>query len=221
MSYGRSDRAKKRPRARRLPPEERRAQLLACAVRVVARRGLSGTHHAEVAREAHVSLATSFVYFPTRQALVAAVLEEVDRVYMAIAGQVHEEGLPAPEALLRFGRMFADSVETQPDYARVLLDWSTAIRDEVWPRFLEFQERMVAIGASTIRRGQREGSISPGVDPEEGARLGVAAGTMIALMKFSSYPPASIERFLETIVRSITGLPPADPAMTRGGARLP
>jgi AcrR family transcriptional regulator len=66
------------PLRRRLSPGARRAELMACALAVFARRGLGEARHAEIAAEAGVSVATVFVYFPTREALVDAVLDEVD-----------------------------------------------------------------------------------------------------------------------------------------------
>ena len=65
------------PRRRRLAPEARRAELMAVAIEVFARRGLGEARHAEIAAEAGVSVPTVFVYFPTRDALVHAVLDHV------------------------------------------------------------------------------------------------------------------------------------------------
>jgi TetR/AcrR family transcriptional regulator, hemagglutinin/protease regulatory protein len=53
-------------RARRLDPSERRPQLLECAMRVFARRGLGSARHSEIAKEAKVSVPTVFFYFPSR-----------------------------------------------------------------------------------------------------------------------------------------------------------
>jgi len=68
-------------RAPALDKSERRALLLRCAICVFARRGLGGARHAEIAREAKVSVPTVFFYFPTRDALVGAVLDEVARFF--------------------------------------------------------------------------------------------------------------------------------------------
>lgn len=191
------------PRAARLSPEQRRAQLLACALRVFARRGLSGAHHAEIAHEAGVSVSTVFVYFPSRADLVDAVLTEVARWLLDMAERIHaEETLPAPEVILRHARAFADSVDSHPDHARVWLDWSTAIREETWPRYLEFQDRVVGILEKTVRRGQREGSIPRHVDPEDDARLVVGAAHMLAQMKFTRLEPARVERFIRALARA-------------------
>ena len=48
---------------RRLPKDERRAQLVECAVLVAARKGIGRLAHAEVAREAGVAIPTVFLYF--------------------------------------------------------------------------------------------------------------------------------------------------------------
>jgi len=192
-------------RARRLPPGERRAQLLRCALRVFARRGLGEARHAGIAKEAGVSVSTVFVYFPTRASLVDAVLGEVSRFLLEMADRIHAQDLPADEVVLQHATAFADSVETHPDLARVWLDWSTALREEVWPRYLEFQEQVVARIAETIRRGQREGTFGEEVDPEDDARLIVGSAHMIAQMMFVHRGGERVERFIRSLVHAATG----------------
>ncbi len=206
--------APKRFRARRLAPLERRVQLLECALRVFARRGLGAARHAEIAKEAGVSVATTFFYFPTRTDLVKAVLDEVERFYCAMAEQTHQNSLPAPQVMLDHAKTFADSVDSHPDYARVWLDWSTAIRDEVWPRYLRFQERVVQVMERTIRRGQQEGSLSTALDPSDEAHLLFGSAHMIAQMKFTRQSPEKIERFLHTLARVAIGGPTTKPIVS-------
>ncbi len=193
--------ATKRARARRLDPSERRPQLLQCAIRVFARRGLGGAHHAEISREARVSVPAVFFYFPTREVLVMAVLDEVARFLTDMTVRIHSGGGPAPQIVLAHAKAFADSVETHPDYARVWLDWSTAIREEIWPHYLEFQERIVAIIADTIRRWRLEHATID-EEAEDDARLIVGSAHMIAQMKFTRCPADKVDRFLRTLVRS-------------------
>jgi TetR/AcrR family hemagglutinin/protease transcriptional regulator len=204
---GRSRRGGPRPRARRLAPEERRAALLGCALRVFARRGLAAARHAEVAREAAVSVSATFVYFPSRRALVQAVLDEVARFLLEMAEEIHRREERADRLVLAHARAFAQSVDTHPDHARVWLDWSTAIGSESWPRYLEFQERMLRVVARTLERGRREGSLAADVDPLEDARLLIGAAHMVAQMKLTRSSPESVDRFLRTLVRAIMGLP--------------
>ena len=76
-------------RRRRLPPEERRAQLLSIAIDVFADRGLGAARHAEIAERAGVAVSTVFAYFETREALVDAVLREVADFFIAAAERIH------------------------------------------------------------------------------------------------------------------------------------
>ncbi len=192
--------ATSRSRARRLDPSERRPQLLQCALRVFARRGLGSARHAEIAREAKVSVPTVFFYFPSREALVKAVLDEVARFLTDMTVEIHASSRPAPEIVLAHAKAFADSVDTHPDYARVWLDWSTAMREEIWPLYLDFQENIVGIIANTIRRWQRANG-RPEEEAEDDARLIVGSAHMIAQMKFTRCSPEKVDHFLRTLVR--------------------
>ncbi|GBD25080.1 HTH-type transcriptional regulator LuxR [bacterium HR30] len=196
---------KPRRRASRLNPEARRQQLLACALRVFARRGLGEGRHAEIAKEGKVAVATVFVYFPTRKALVDAVLDEVARFYLEMARRSHgRRDLPANEVLLRHAEEFSASVVTHEDYARVWLDWSTSIREGVWPRYLEFQREVVEIIAETIARGQREGNIQAHLDPHFAALFVISAAHMVAQLQFSHQPPHVLSGFVQTLMDAVT-----------------
>lgn len=193
------------PARRRLSPAARRRQLLDCALRVFARRGLGRASHAEIASEAGVSVSTVFVYFPSRRRLVQAVLDEIQAFYTAMADQHHRAVVDAPTSILDHAVAFARSVETHPDHARVWLDWSTAIRDDVWPVYLSFQEQIVRKVEATIRRGRRAGSVAADVAPREAALLIVGSAHMIAQMKFTGVPAARLHRFLTRLVHGTLG----------------
>ena len=174
-------------------------------MRVFARRGIGAAHHAEVAREAKVSVPTVFFYFPTREALVSAGLEEVGRFFTEMAETIHGKRQPAPEIILEHTRAFAEAVETHPDHTRVLLEWSTALRDEVWPLYLQFQEKIIAMIARTIRRWRMESGSGRDPDAEDDARVIAATGYVLVQMKVANLPGWRIERFLQTLVRDTLG----------------
>jgi TetR/AcrR family transcriptional regulator, hemagglutinin/protease regulatory protein len=180
-------------------------------MRVFARRGLGAARHAEIARVARVSVPTVFVYFPTRKALVRAVLEEVARFFTEMAETVHSKSEPAPDLILRHLRAFADAVDTHPDHTRVLLEWSTALRDEVWPLFLRFQEKIIALIGRTIRRWRLETASDRDPEAEDDARMIAATGSILVQMKVAKLPNARIERFLHTLVRDTLGEAKASP----------
>lgn len=201
-----SRRATPRARASRLAPEARKTQLLAAALLVFARRGIGAARHAEVAQEAGVSVPTVFVYFPTREDLVDAVLGEAERLYTELAERVHGSDRPVPELLLEHASAFADSVDRHPEHARVWLDWSSAVGvAHLWPRYRRFEERIVAIIARTLRRGRRDGTIQREITAEDGARIMIGAAYMIAHMKLSRRPEAEVSRFVRALVRVVAG----------------
>ncbi len=206
-----SDSSKRRRRAPALDKAERRALLLRRAMQVFAHRGLGAARHAEIARAARVSVPTVFFYFPTRKALVNAVLEEVARFFTEMAATVHDKRGPAPELILEHLRAFAESVDTHPDHTRVLLEWSTALRDEVWPLFLRFQEQIIALIARTIRRWRLETVSDRDPEAEDDARMIAATGYVLVQMKVAKLPNARIERFLHTLVRDTLGEAKASP----------
>jgi TetR/AcrR family hemagglutinin/protease transcriptional regulator len=194
-----------RRRAHPLDKAERRAMLLQCAMRVFAHRGIGAAHHAEIAREGRVSVPAVFFYFPTRKALVNTVLEEVARFFTEMAVTAHGKGGPAPAIVLAHMRAFADAVDTHPDHTRVLLEWSTALRDEVWPLFLRFQETVIATIAQTICRWHAESESDRDPEAEDDARVIAATGYVLVQMKVAKLPNSRIERFLHTLVRDTLG----------------
>ncbi len=201
-----------RRRAHPLDKAERRALLLQCAIRVFARRGIGAARHAEIASKAKVSVPTVFFYFPTRKALVKAVLEEVARFFTEMAETAHAKRGPAREIILEHLRAFADGVDTHPDHTRVLLDWSTALRDEVWPLFLRFQEKVITEITRSIRRWRMEAGSGRDSEAEDDARVIAATGYVLVQMKVARLPNSRIERFLQTLARDTLGDVPARPA---------
>ncbi len=192
---------------RRLSPTDRRAELLGHALAVFARRGIGRAGHAEIAARAGVAVSTVFVYFPSRNDLVEAVLEEVAAFLIAMTERIHGQDKPAPAVLYEHVVTFTESVESHRDHARVWLDWSTAIRERIWPRYLRLQERIVGTIAQTIERGQREGSIAPEIDASDEALLLVGSAHMLAQLKFSGQSLEKIERFIRVLLAAVLGRP--------------
>ena len=190
------------PSPRRMNPEARRTQLLVCAVRAFAARGLGRAAHADVAREARVSVPTVFVYFPTREDLVAAVLGEIERFLMDLIEKMGASSGEASDVLDETLWTFAESAETARDYVRVWLDWSTAIRDDVWPRYLDLQERIIGRVREVILLGQQAGTIQHRVDAEDAARIIVGEAHMVTLMMFGGLERTRIRLFVRHLVES-------------------
>lgn len=191
-------------------PEERRTQLLAYAMEAFAENGLGQGRHAQIAEKAGVSVSTVFFYFPTREALVDAVLDEVARTLIEMTESVFRQPGSVRSLLLGQIEAFTEFVDTHPAHARVWLEWSTALREGLWPRYLAFQDRVVAIIANALEAGRRAGEVAPDIEPDGESRLLVAAGHTLAQMKLTRQDPAEIARFVDTLLRSALGRPAGD-----------
>ncbi len=183
-----------RPPRRRLAPEERRAQLLETALEVFARRGFGRAGHAEIAEAAGVAPSTVFLYFETRKALVEAVLEEVGGFYLDLAIRVHAQEKPVREVFAEHRRLFHETTETHPHRARIALDWSTAVREDIWPHYQVFIEKLIANHVATLRRGQASGEVEADIDVETSALMLISTAQMTAQLKLAGIDADKIER---------------------------
>jgi TetR/AcrR family hemagglutinin/protease transcriptional regulator len=188
---------------RRLPPEERRAQLLAIALDVFAERGIGAARHAEIAERADVAVSTTFVYFPTREQLVDDVLDEVARFFVDRLERVHGQEKPCVDILREVGEGFLDLLRTHRSHVLIWLEWGAAVREDVWPRYRAFTERAVAITRRTLERGQREGVVAPDADAESLARLFASSSQSTARLQLGDVDRETIRRFQETVLRAI------------------
>ena len=175
-------------------------------MRVFARRGLQRATHNDIAEECGVVVGTVFLYFPTREALVSAVLAEFERESAAIATRCYGGDAAAPQSILRHVRESLDLVDRKPEYALVWLDWSTAVREETWPRYLTFQDRAVETMAKSILLGQELGTVATRESPETCARLIASSTMMLAQMHFTRQPRERIEAFANAVVNMALGL---------------
>lgn len=193
-------------RRTRLSPEERRAQLLNCALSAFAEHGIARATHSHVASRAGVSIPAVYSYFRTRDDLVAATLAEVevflDRLIMA---SLMRDELSAIDALMTLARLFADSVEEQPDRIRVWLDWSTGTGSEHWAAYLKVLARLHSATEAVIRRGQKANDIPGWIDPIAAARIYIGGGHTLALMTFEGAPANEVDAALRQIVGGASG----------------
>jgi len=201
----------------RLSQAERRAQLLRCAVADAAKVGLGRLTHAGVARESGVAVPTVFAYFGNRTALVEATVDEVKRFYLELAARWHRPEIPARAAIEGHVKAYYDSIHSALDYAQVWLEWCTAVRNEfgIWTSFLDYYERMVGLLASSVRRGQKQGTIGRSVNAVDASRLLVSCGVTITQLHFMQRDRREITRYFNCSLRLALG---DDPSRDPGGA---
>jgi TetR/AcrR family hemagglutinin/protease transcriptional regulator len=187
-------------RAIKLPVKERRAQLLASALRVFARKGLASAGHADVATAAGVAVPTVFDYFPTRSDLVVAVVNEVGRFILVRARAAASSKPTVSKQLIAILRDFTASCDTHREYAAIWVNWGASLQEDVWPLYSQFVEGTIKLHRDIIEAGRKRGELLSDVDPEMSAYLFIGAATMIIQMKKEQRDPRSIARYLETII---------------------
>lgn len=178
---------------KRLNPEERRQQLLETAIDLFAERGLGEAKHADIAKRAGTSTPTTFVYFPTREALLADVGAEIGRFFLAMFDDVEPVKGQAPDILRMLAVRAFKAMETHPNYMRVWLGWSTRFDPATRKQYSKFQEQILSRLSEILWAS--EDNVSS--ENRDDARILLSACQSFALMKFDGEPQEKIERFTE------------------------
>ena len=162
---------------RRLNAPDRRSQILAAAMEVFAEHGFHGTPTRELARRAGVSEALVFQHFPTKEALISAILDHIgfeDRIQMM---EEHLNRMPPREGLLRIAEHLLTNLRDNPTTFRVVffgLMETPHLAGEFYRKFLS---RLLALETRLFERAFAEraavavvGGAAPPVDPAIVAR---------------------------------------------------
>ncbi|EQB2604625.1 TetR/AcrR family transcriptional regulator [Aeromonas salmonicida] len=157
-------------RRTRLSPEARRNQLMECAIEVFSRRGIGRAGHAEIAEQAKVSVATVFNYFNTREELVDEVLAEIERFVHQMLEQAYTGQGPVKESIHRHVKLFVDAAYAQPDHASIWLEWSSSVREEVWPRYAKLLDKALERIAPHLQQAMDASEIQSVLSAQDLAR---------------------------------------------------
>jgi AcrR family transcriptional regulator len=151
---------------------DRRQALVAAATACIAEKGFEGLRLREVAAEVGINHATLHHYFPTKEHLIAAVVEETTR-------QFHTSMPDADGAAARLAghlAVLARLMLERPGLVRVLreLDLRAARDPAIRAMIDRAQEGWVESLAAMFHRGQEEDAWARPLDPERAAELVIA-----------------------------------------------
>lgn len=155
------------PEARAL----RREQILAGARACFARRGFHAATTAEISAEAGVSVANLYQYFPTKDDLVQALVEEDLASDLALLQMIDEAG-PLSEGIARSTNIILFD-PTMKDYCRLRLEIlaEAARNPSIAGIVRRADNRMIAALAKLIEHRQRLGEIGADTQPVTAATL--------------------------------------------------
>ncbi|HHQ4691493.1 TPA: TetR/AcrR family transcriptional regulator [Aeromonas veronii] len=180
-------------RRTRLSPEARRSQLMECAIEVFSRRGIGRAGHAEIAEQAKVSVATVFNYFNTREELVDEVLAEIERFVNQMLSQAYSGNGSMFDKIKRHVSLSVDAAYDQPDYAGIWLEWSSSVREEVWPRYTRLLDHCLELIASELQTAMDAGEITSVLSAQDLARSLTGFGYVMMQMINQPQRPARQE----------------------------
>ena len=183
----------RRKRAPRLSPDEREKQLLQLGVKAFAEKGIGNAKHADIAKAAGISVPTVFDYFPSKDALVNGILEEVAREFRGIYAAIDEYG-DGQEALLISGRLLSLLVAEKPEYARVWLMWGAIYSEEIRTGY-QALEKIFLRKATTLLKKTLIQEVDENILIDR-ARLMVGAGTMLTKLALDEPSPERVEQYV-------------------------
>jgi AcrR family transcriptional regulator len=199
----------RRPYAPRMPPEQRREQLLDAALSVIVEQGYSGVSIEAIARAAGVTRPVVYDHFPNLARLLHAVVEREERYSLeqldAVVPDMPAERNPA-ELLSNGVRRFLDAVLSRPATWRIILlpleGTPTIVREHVETN----RQRMVERIKLLVQWAIDEHGLPAELDVELAARavrdLGEEAGRM-ALTDPQRFSPGRYEQFVQSVMRLI------------------
>ena len=160
-------------------PKDRRAELLHAAFQQLADRGFEGLRTRDVAVAAGVNVATLHYYFPTKEDLIAGVVEQAMQLFRTT---LEPHGSPADQ-LRNHLRSVRRLVQEEPDLGIVMGELSLrAVRDPAIARIMhETREGWHGTVRGLLRRAAKEGHLRPELDSDEVAAMIVATMTSMTL----------------------------------------
>jgi AcrR family transcriptional regulator len=199
---------KKRAYAPRMPPAERREQLLDAALALIGERGYGGVSMEAIARQAGVTKPVVYDLFRNLGELLTALLErEEARALAQLAEVMPDEPSVDPDELIVIGFVaFLDSVAASPTSWRLILmpaeGTPSAVRDRV-----ESNRRQVATRLEQLIAWGIDGRGGPkDLDVELAAQVLIAAAEQMARLVLTDperFTPERAGQFVRTLLAAV------------------
>ncbi|MFJ4925025.1 TetR/AcrR family transcriptional regulator [Streptomyces sp. NPDC088736] len=184
--------------------DQRRLQIVAAAQDVIAQKGFEGFRVREVADTVGINIATLHYHFPTKEALVAAVVNSIVGRLDRVPPPAENGPLDPPAYLSAHMHFVLDQFDTQRGQFVVLNElYTRAVRDEAMRRTLDagdtaWKDYLLGI----LRAGQDGGHFRADLDPEAAAIL--ITGFLKSLLLHPGLTVDSARHAADELLRSLT-----------------
>jgi TetR/AcrR family transcriptional regulator len=173
---------------KRLAADERRTQILKCAVRVFARSNYRAATIADVAAEAGISEALIYKFFPSKKAIFLEILRHMSERIVSAWQDEQEREDDALCALRNMGMEYYNRMIRHPDELRVQFQAISEVSDTAIAAQLREDHRNY-MGSITrvLKRGMRQGTIRGDLDVATLAFLFNGAGILMNMMRLLAF----------------------------------
>jgi AcrR family transcriptional regulator len=165
------------PKTTQAQKDARRQQILDAALRCFSRDGFHATTTADIVRESGVSQGTLYLYFATKDEVVAALADDRHQGEAFLNALAEGEPDPVQGLLLLidlYGRGLADPQRLEMQRVGVQ-GWAEALRSPaIHASVTQGHAAVRQAIAHLIERGRASGQVRPEVDPDSAARTLVA-----------------------------------------------
>mgnify|MGYP003357386096 CR=1 FL=1 len=191
--------------------EAKRRHIMDAAIRCFGQNGFHGTSTNAICAEAGMSPGNLFHYFPSKQALIAAIVASEHAVYAARFAELRTE----PDAFVALEKIARAVLEqcSNPLYARLWLEIAAeaAANDEIGQLIAANTAACQKDLAELVRRGQAAGQIAADLKPKDVAMwlLAMADGFAVQMLGRSGDSLAKHTEVLVPLVRRLL-MPQAD-----------
>lgn len=195
--------------APRLPPEQRREQLIDAALTVILEQGYGGVSIEAIARESGVTRPVVYDHFPNLGRLLHALVEREERISLDQLAQVVPDspGNRDPVELLAGSvKRFLDAVAERPATWRIILlpleGTPAIVREYVEVNRGRILKRIERLVRWAIKRRELPAELDVELIARAIRDLGEEAGRMV-LTNPRRYPPERYERFVQAVMRLV------------------
>ena len=154
-----------------------RTKIVAAGTELFAERGYAAASMRHLAERAGVSLSASYYYFPGKQDVLVAIMEEAMARLDGAATEVMERGLEPLERLAELVRAHVRVHLEQPELARVADGELRALAGPSRERVIAWRDSYEAYFRDTLAEGVETGAFAPDLDVPITAMAIITMGT--------------------------------------------
>lgn len=160
--------------------EVRREQIIKAAVDIIGRDGFGGFTTARLAKEVGISEANLYRHFKNKDAVITAVIDNIEETLLNNLKKVEGEGGSGLEKMERVFKLHLEYIQQNSGIPRIVFSSECLFVKGLQKKLLGFVNEYTRGLAGLIEEGMKDGSIKETVSPE------AMAAMFIGIMQFNA-----------------------------------